>query len=84
MEKEKSCCSSSKANCIATISLCVSLFILGILVGCCMAKCSKKSKRCGSKKVCITSGDAISGSTCDYKAKCSKKSEKCSKGEKTE
>ena len=84
MEKGKSCCCSPKATCIATISLCISLFILGILVGCCMAKCSSKSKKCKSQKTCISSGDATSGSTCSYKVKCSKKAEKCSKGEKSE
>ena len=76
MEKGKSNCSSSKATCIAIISLCISLVLLVIMFGCCMSKCGKKSSKFSSKKVCYT-GDAVSGSTCDYKAKgcCSTKGE---------
>ena len=50
-----------------------------------MSKCGKKSSKCSSKKVCYT-GDAVSGSTCDYKAKgcSSEKEKKCSKGDSAE
>ena len=78
MEKEKSCCSSSgkccKSTCIATLALCISLFVFGILIGNCMAKCNKV-KKCRSNKVCnISGGDAVSGSTCNFnKSKCSKR-----------